>query len=94
MATPSMPEANQRIIRSMPPRKQTGRVSQLSRLRWTSEKPIQPGWYWYRGLIDEADPLIVLVDEAGYFQWPDGAFEDVRQTDGQWAGPIALPSEA
>lgn len=36
----------------------------------------------------------MLVDEAGYFQWPDGAFEDVRQTDGQWAGPIALPSEA
>lgn len=88
-----MPEANQGIIRSMPSRKQTSRVSQLSQLRWTSGKPIQPGWYWYRGLIDEADPLIVLVDEAGYFQWPDGAFEDVRQTDGQWAGPIALPSE-
>jgi hypothetical protein len=87
----------------MPPRKPTqsrqseraerARAVQLSQLRWNTEKPSQPGWYWYRGLIDEADPLIVLVDEAGYFQWPDGAFEDVRQTDGQWAGPIALPSE-
>ena len=86
-----MLKRNQRIICWMSPRKPSVQVTQL---RWTSEKPAQPGWYWYRGLIDEADPLILLVDEAGYFQWPDGAFEDVRQTDGEWAGPIPLPSEA
>ncbi len=63
-------------------------------LKWSREKPISAGWYWYRGEVGEADPLIVQIDEAGMFQWPDGAFQEVTLTKGEWAGPILLPEEA
>jgi hypothetical protein len=62
-------------------------------LKWTVCKPAVPGWYWYRGPAGEADPLIVQVDEAGQFQWPDGAFQEVSLTKGEWAGPIEPPAE-
>lgn len=64
-----------------------------ARLIWTRDKPKVPGWYWYRGLTHEDDPLIVLVDEAGFFQWPDGGFQEVLLTKGDWAGPIEPPEE-
>jgi hypothetical protein len=62
-------------------------------LRWTFEKPQAAGWYWYRGAVEEAEPFVVQVDEVGYFQWPDGEFQDARLTKGQWAGPIEFPEE-
>jgi hypothetical protein len=65
----------------------------MALLRWTICKPATPGWYWYRGPAGEADPLIVQVDEAGQFQWPDGAFQEVSLTKGEWAGPIEPPEE-
>jgi hypothetical protein len=65
----------------------------MAGLRWTEEKPTEPGWYWYRGEVDDADPLIVEVDRAGYFQWPDGGFQEVKLTKGEWAGPIPLPEK-
>jgi hypothetical protein len=65
----------------------------MGTLAWTAEKPLKAGWYWYRGEAAEADPLIVQVDEAGYFQWPDGGFQEVALAKGEWAGPIALPEE-
>lgn len=61
--------------------------------KWSENRPTQPGWYWYRGLTGEDDPMIVQVDEAGYFQWPDGGFQEVLLTEGQWAGPIVPPEE-
>lgn len=64
-----------------------------SRPRWTDAKPTQAGWYWYRGCGEETDLLIVQIDEAGYFQWPDGGFSEARLTDGQWAGPLDPPED-
>ena len=61
--------------------------------QWTKTKPTEAGWYWYRGQADESDPFIVQVDEAGQFQWPDGGYQEVTLTDGEWAGPIELPEE-
>jgi hypothetical protein len=61
--------------------------------RWVTDKPKQTGWYWFRGQAHEADPFIVLVDEAGQFQWPDGAFQEVSLANGEWAGPIEEPTE-
>ncbi len=63
------------------------------RLRWSVERPAKAGWYWYRGLGEDSDPLVVQVDEAGYLQWPDGGFSEAQQTDGQWAGPLDPPEE-
>ncbi|MFO0774513.1 MAG: hypothetical protein U0172_07615 [Nitrospiraceae bacterium] len=64
-----------------------------ARLYWTAERPTAPGWYWHRGLGEDTDALIVLVDDAGYFQWPDGGFSEAAQTDGQWAGPLEPPTD-
>ena len=62
-------------------------------LIWTLTKPTAAGWYWYRGLSEDNDPLIVYVDEVGYFQWPDGQSQEVVFTKGQWAGLIHPPQE-
>ncbi|BFU91398.1 MAG: hypothetical protein NTAFB01_25850 [Nitrospira sp.] len=61
--------------------------------RWSHNKPTRPGWYWFRGLAHEADQFIVLVDQAGEFQWPDGGFQEVSLAHGEWAGPIEVPKE-
>lgn len=65
----------------------------MSRLRWSFEKPTEPGWYWYHGAVEESEPLILWVDKAGYMQWPDGQFQEVIFTKGMWAGPIEQPEE-
>lgn len=64
-----------------------------ARLQWSPERPTKPGWYWYRGPGEGGDLLIVLVDEAGYFQWPDGGFSEAEHTDGDWAGPLDPPED-
>ena len=45
------------------------------------------------GQAHEVDPFIVLVDEAGQFQWPDCGFQEVPLAKGEWAGPIEEPDE-
>ncbi len=65
----------------------------MTPLKWTKNKPTEAGWYWYRGQTHEEDPFIVQVDEVGQFQWPDGAFQEVTLTKGEWAGPIEEPEE-
>lgn len=66
----------------------------MQHLKWTPEKPTKPGWYWHRGTYRDPDPIILEVDEAGYFRWPDGSFDDVHVTAGEWAGPIELPEDS
>jgi len=65
----------------------------MSPYRWNNDKPTRAGWYWFRGQAHEADAFIVLVDEAGQFQWPDGGFQEVLLAKGEWAGPIEEPDE-
>ena len=65
----------------------------MAELRWMDRKPQVSGWYWFRGEAHEADPFIVLVDEAGQFQWPDGGYQEVKLAKGEWAGPIEEPKE-
>ncbi len=66
----------------------------FSMLKWTRVKPAVSGWYWFRGEVHEIDPFIVLVDEAGQFQWPDGGYQEVALAKGEWAGPIEEPSDS
>src|SRR5512146_2490380 len=63
------------------------------KLSWSAEKPSQAGWYWRRGTYRDPSPIIVEVDEAGDFQWPDGSFDDVKVTGGEWAGPLDPPED-
>lgn len=64
------------------------------RLRWTSDTPKAPGWYWFRGdcwpdkkkaSIREIVPRAVdgVLCMSG---WVLDCYED-----GEWAGPIPLP---
>jgi len=69
------------------------RKENMSIYQWNEKKPTVPGWYWFRGEAHEADPFIVLVDDAGQFQWPDGGFQEVVLAKGEWAGPIEEPCE-
>ena len=63
----------------------------MSIYRWTLDIPSRSGWYWFRGEAGETEPFIVLVDDAGQFQWPDGGFQEVSLAHGEWAGPIEKP---
>jgi hypothetical protein len=65
----------------------------MARYRWTTNPPTAAGWYWFRGLVHEADPFIVEVDSSGQFRWPDGGFQEVQLARGEWAGPIEEPEE-
>ena len=75
------------------PRSQSILGKLMSTYRWSKDAPTRSGWYWFRGHAHEADPFIVLVDEAGQFQWPDGGFQEVLLAKGEWAGPIEEPEE-
>lgn len=61
-------------------------------LRWSSEKPSQPGFYWWKGTGVHSDPMVVEVRK----NWLVGCFkkplsEWVLELGGEWAGPIETP---
>ena len=60
-----------------------GREKMMNVLTWTDDKPKQAGWYWWRGIEEDTEPLIVFVDNVGYFQWPDGMSQEVGLTKGE-----------
>jgi hypothetical protein len=60
---------------------------------WTREKPIKPGWYWYRGECDgKIVKVLHFIDDDG-----DGPYlatsDDVALGDlaGEWSGPVEPP---
>jgi len=72
-------------------------------MKWTTELPNKPGWWWARGPAGTrfTEPMIVrVVEEPGnregrwWFSMPGGAcwpvsYSAMRGT--LWAGPIPLP---
>ena len=64
-------------------------------LRWTSEKPTEPGWYWYRD-IDDASYGTEMCHVENVNGELCGAFNDrdmppVDNLNGQWCGPLPRP---
>ena len=59
---------------------------------WSQDKPGRAG-ICSVGRPTKPDRFIVLVDQAGVFQWPDGGFQEVSLANGEWAGPIEEPQE-
>ena len=64
------------------------------RIQWTTEKPIQSGWYWLRepalplmGVIVQVDVEADTVYSSGT---ADGASLDQMQR-GEWFGPLEIP---
>jgi hypothetical protein len=62
-----------------------GIMETINLMTWTSEKPQQPGWYWYR---EETWTAINSVS-GGFFVYPDG--RHVSEMNGEWAGPLEPP---
>ena len=63
-------------------------------MKWTSEKPTKPGWYWYRGETD-LNELIIWVSSDLRVVYPASLnFKSfaVDEVPGQWAGPIEPPT--
>ena len=42
----------------------------MQRLIWTSDKPKQAGWYWWRGLGEDTDPPSSSSMKWGIFNGP------------------------
>ena len=53
---------------------------------WTSNTPIDPGWYWYRAPAHRA--LMLRIDEHGVIDSP-GESDGIQATDlvGDWWMP-------
>lgn len=71
----------------------------MTDLRWTTERPDKPGWYWFTH--EHIRPYVVHVELLS--TWGDKPILAVRtytsmrtldEFDGQWAGPIEPPKEA
>ena len=66
-------------------------MTMVSPTHWTSDTPIDPGWYWYRALSHRA--LTLRLNDHGLVDFP-GAFDSVQATDlvGDWWTPrIKVP---
>ena len=65
------------------------------RLVFTADKPVIPGWYWYRLSSAEAEPVVVQVqpqqDSVG--PWGDGSTCKLSLENGEWAGPLEKPEK-
>ena len=62
-------------------------------LHWTTTKPRQPGWYWWR--LNEDDAEVTFVEEDGgvlFIREGDG-WRQVGDIRGEFAGPIEPPEE-
>ena len=63
----------------------------VSSTHWTSDTPIEPGWYWFR--VRSHSALMIRIDEHGLVDWP-GEFDGIQATDlaGDWWTPqIKVP---
>lgn len=79
-------------------------VDLLVSLRWSQERPTEPGWYWYED--EYYGPCPVEVDWTGFINRPearqlevvlacgDDSYQpigEIANLSGKWAGPIQQP---
>ena len=64
------------------------------RLRFSKEKPTEPGWYWH-GKYKPSIVRVVTPSSGRMFYCISGYPDqyDVLNDDGEWAGPIQEPEE-
>ena len=66
-------------------------MTMVSSTHWTSDTPIDPGWYWYRARSHRA--LMLRIDEDGLVDSPEG-FDGTLASDlvgDWWAAQIKVP---
>lgn len=62
-------------------------------MKWTKEKPTQPGWYWWRDKY--SSDIVHVTEDSGMLVVKLGFdIEDfIIDLSGEWAGPICPPEE-
>ena len=66
-------------------------------MRWTTERPTEAGWYFYKPTPEERDldPWEILRvfehQETGLMAINDTDYDSVANLHGEWAGPIPEP---
>lgn len=61
---------------------------------FTADKPTKAGWYWYRFNDEWGKPITRVVGVNADLCFMLGIdYLHVSQADGEWAGPLEVPSE-
>ncbi len=55
-------------------------------MKWTTEKPTEPGWYWF-----ELGPIYKI--SIRYFNSAKLSIKSAIEKDAKWAGPIPMPED-
>jgi hypothetical protein len=68
-------------------------------MKWTTEKPTEPGWYWWQHVPaspyqELSRPIVGLVGMDAIFHNHRYRKAMVDMPSGKWAGPLQLPEEA
>ena len=74
-------------------------MSMTAGQRWSQDKPVKPGWYWWR-LNEESDVEMVMVFTQGtyllarlYGYTPEKKAIKLSKTGGEWCGPLVPPAD-
>ncbi len=71
-------------------------------MNWTSRKPTEPGWYWYRDIdaLEKGDTVVWVNTLNGKLKvmMIDGWSVELEKMmdsgySGQWAGPLQPPAK-
>lgn len=63
-------------------------------MSWTTKKPTQPGWYWWRTYNDEPWEVVeVCVNNNRMFHKRIGRTVEIDSSKGEWSGPLPEPDE-
>ena len=62
-------------------------------LKWSTEKPTKPGWYWWRiTMWGKQFSKVYMVEANRHGELYISGLEIIDNINGQWAGPIELPT--
>lgn len=75
-------------------------------MQWTTQRPSEPGWYWYSDELYGPAPVYVdwtgFVDDTAAHQLAvvDCCLDEdtqplcaITDLEGRWAGPLAMPDD-
>ena len=67
-----------------------------TQLTWTTDKPTNAGWYWYRPASDQDIEVVQIARPHGenlhiYMLGDPDRCPSYQQVEGEWAGPLEPP---
>ena len=70
----------------------------MSKLFWTTKKPIKQGWYWYRETSTSPAHPVKIFGPKLFYAWPmddrprENEMKDIDDCHGEFAGPLDPPT--